>query len=57
LNKNIDSRDKEILRMVPYIIDRARIDGKANNTPIVYKKNGQMVEEYPDGTIKIVNEA
>lgn len=56
-NRSLDQRDKEILSMVPFIIDRARIDGKVHNTPIVYEKNGKMVEEYPDGTIIVVKEA
>ncbi len=36
--------------------DRARIDAKANNTYIVYKKNGILVKEYPDGnTVPLIN--
>lgn len=31
--------------------DRAMIDAKANNTYIVYEKEGKMVKEYPDGRI------
>ncbi|EZH64280.1 hypothetical protein DH09_00665 (plasmid) [Bacillaceae bacterium JMAK1] len=31
--------------------DRARIDARANNTYIVYKKNDQLVKEYPNGEI------
>jgi len=31
--------------------ERARIDAKANNTYIVYKKNGKLVKEFPIGDI------
>lgn len=31
--------------------DRARIDAKANNTYIVYEKEGKLVKEFPDGQI------
>ncbi|HLR51651.1 MAG TPA: hypothetical protein VK072_02090 [Candidatus Avamphibacillus sp.] len=37
--------------------ERARIDAKVNNTYIVYKKNGVLVKEFPDGnTIPLVTE-
>ena len=37
--------------------ERARIDAKVNNTYIVYKKNGILVKEFPDGhTVPLVNE-
>ena len=37
--------------------ERARIDAKVNNTYIVYKKNGILVKEFPDGnTEPLVNE-
>lgn len=37
--------------------ERARIDAKVNNTYIVYKKNGVLVKEFPEGnTIPLVNE-
>jgi hypothetical protein len=32
--------------------ERARIDAKVNNTYIVYKKNGILVKEFPDGNIE-----
>ncbi|MEL3956311.1 hypothetical protein NSQ96_03525 [Caldifermentibacillus hisashii] len=32
--------------------DRARIDAKANNTYIVYEKNGELVKEFPNGDIE-----
>lgn len=31
--------------------DRARIDAKANDTYIVYEKNGKLVREFPSGGI------
>ena len=31
--------------------ERARVDAKANNTYIVYEKDGQLVKEFPDGQI------
>jgi hypothetical protein len=31
--------------------EQARIDAKVNNTYIVYKKNGILVKEFPDGSI------
>jgi len=37
--------------------ERARIDAKVNNTYIVYKKNGVLVKEFPDGnTVPLVDE-
>lgn len=32
--------------------ERARIDAKVNNTYIVYKKNGILVKEFPDGNVE-----
>lgn len=40
----------ETLKYVPYIGMRAKIDSLANGTPIVYRENGKMVREYPNGT-------
>lgn len=34
--------------------ERARIDAKVNNTYIVYKKNGVLVKEFPDGNTEIL---
>lgn len=31
--------------------DRARIDAKANNTYIIYEKEGKLVKEFPNGQI------
>ncbi|GGB37339.1 hypothetical protein F3157_14190 [Virgibacillus dakarensis] len=31
--------------------ERARIDAKANNTYIVYEKEGKLVKEFPNGII------
>ena len=31
--------------------ERARIDAKANNTYIVYEKEGKLVKEFPNGHI------
>jgi len=31
--------------------ERARIDAKANNTYIVYEKEGKLVKEFPNGKI------
>lgn len=35
--------------------ERARIDAKANNTYIIYEKNGQLVKEYPNGQVIPLN--
>ncbi len=35
--------------------DRARIDAKANNTYIVYEKDGKLVKEFPNGRIVPLN--
>jgi hypothetical protein len=31
---------------------RARIDAKANNTYIVYEKDGKLVKEFPNSHVK-----
>ncbi|KXH87544.1 hypothetical protein [Sporosarcina sp. HYO08] len=31
--------------------ERAMIDAKANNTYIVYEKNGKLVKEFPNGDV------
>jgi len=36
--------------------ERARIDAKVNNTYIVYKKNGVLVKEFPDGNTEILTD-
>ncbi len=36
--------------------ERARIDAKANNTYIVYEKDGKLVKEFPNGDIFPLNE-
>ena len=35
--------------------ERARIDAIANNTYIVYEKNGELVKEFPNGDIVPLN--
>ena len=35
--------------------ERARIDAKANNTYIVYEKDGKLVKEFPNGDIVPLN--
>lgn len=35
--------------------ERARIDAKANNTYIVYEKDGKLVKEFPNGDIFPLN--
>jgi len=36
--------------------ERARIDAKVNNTYIVYKKDGILVKEFPDGNTEILTD-
>ena len=36
--------------------ERARIDAKVNNTYIIYKKNGILVKEFPDGNTEPLKE-
>lgn len=31
--------------------ERARIDAKANNTYIIYEKDGKLVKEFPNGEV------
>lgn len=50
----MSSSYEECKKMIPFIIDRARINAKAHNTSIVYVKDGNIVEEFPDGSIKFM---
>lgn len=40
---------KEDVTVLPYMGDLALVKAKAHNTPIVYKENGEFIEEYPNG--------
>ncbi len=49
---------KELQKLIKLTGDRARLDAKANNTYIVYKTaEGQIVKEFPDGSIAPVSDA
>lgn len=49
----MDYDETEIFKKyVPLIQMRARIDAIAYNQPIVYVKDGWIIEEYPDGSIQ-----
>lgn len=50
----MSSSYEECKKMIPFIIDRARINAKAHNTSIVYVKDGNIVEEFPDGSTKFM---
>jgi len=48
---------KDLQKLIKLTGDRARLDAKANNTYIVYKTaEGQIVREFPDGSIVPVND-
>lgn len=49
---------KELQKLIKLTGDRARLDAKANNTYIVYKTaEGQIIKEFPDGSISPVSDA
>lgn len=51
-------RIKDLQKLIKLTGDRARLDAKANNTYIVYKTTkGQIVREFPDGSIVPVSDA